>query len=37
MTASRGNVSSGMHNDPMKVMGTIPENSGKISFPSQKS
>jgi hypothetical protein len=37
MTASRGNVSSAMHNDPLKVMETIPESSGKIAFPSQRS
>lgn len=36
MSASRGNISSGMHNDPLKVMETIPEASGKIAFPSQK-
>lgn len=37
MSASRGNVSSAMHNDPIKVMETIPETSGKIVFPSQRS
>jgi hypothetical protein len=35
LTASRGNVSNAMHNDPLRVMETIPEN-GKIAFPSQK-
>lgn len=34
MSASRGNVSSVMHNDPLKVLETIPETSGKIAFPS---
>lgn len=40
MTASRGNASGAMYNDPLKVMETIPEKlqaPGKIAFPSQKS
>lgn len=40
MSASRGNASGAMYNDPVKVMETIPEKlqpQGKIAFPSQKS
>jgi len=39
MSASRGNTSAAMHNDPLKVMETMPERMqpGKVAFPSQKS
>lgn len=39
MTASRGNVSSAMYNNPSKIMETIPEKQqpSGIAFPSQKS
>ena len=40
MTASRGNVSGAMYNDPAKIIETIPESSqpsGGIAFPSVKS